>query len=69
MKVRGFVSTPGGKSIYVNIDTALRQEKYRTYLLEQARKDCEVFQAKYRTVNELASVVEAMEDFLKTKVS
>lgn len=63
-KVRGFVSTPGRQGVYVSMDTALRRDELRSYLLEQAKRDSQIFLAKYRKLEELASVTEAMEMFL-----
>ena len=64
-RVRGFVSTPGRKNVYVSLDTALHKEEYKNHLLEQARRDTEAYMAKYRTLAELANVITAMDDFLK----
>lgn len=64
-RVRGFVSTPGRKCSYVTLDNALKKDEFRTYLLEQARRDTEAYVSKYRTLSELANVVEAMNEFLK----
>ena len=63
---RSFVSTPGGRNVYVSMDTAMHKEEYRNHLLEQAKRDSEVYLAKYRRMEELAAVVTAMEDFLRT---
>ena len=68
MRDKGFVVTPGRQSAYVSLDTALHKEEYRNFLIEQAKRDCETFEAKYRRVNELAEVIIAMEQF-KEKVS
>ena len=65
IKERGFVSTPGRQSVYVSMDTALHNENYRNYLLQQAKRDSENFLAKYRRVQELSRVVEEMDRFLK----
>ena len=61
---RGFVPIPGGNSVYVPMHVALGKEEYREHLLKQARNDSEVFLAKYRTLEELAEVTEAMNKFL-----
>lgn len=63
--VRGFVSTPGRQSVYVTMNTALHNEQYRSYLLEQARRDTETYIAKYRRVQELASVIDEMNKFME----
>ena len=57
---RAFVCTPGWKSRYVEMQCALTNAKYKAYLLEQAKRDMEVFTAKYHRLKELAGVVEAM---------
>lgn len=67
-KERGFVPVPGGKSVYVPLETALGKEEYREHLLKQARNDTEVYLAKYRRLEELAGVTTAMKEFLN-KVS
>lgn len=64
-KERGFVSIPGGNRVYVPLQTALGKEEYKNHLLKQARGDCEVFLAKYRRLSELASVTDAMTEFLQ----
>lgn len=64
-KERGFVSTPGNKGVYVGMQTALNQEKLRSYLLDQAKRDSQSFIAKYRRLQELAEVCEAMESFIE----
>ena len=61
---RGFVSIPGGNSVYVPLATALGKEEYRNHLLKQARNDTEIYLAKYRRLEELASVTLAMKEFL-----
>ena len=63
-RVRGFVSTPGRQSVYVSMNTALHREELRNYMLEQSRRDCEAFMAKYRTLTELANVIDAMKEYL-----
>ena len=65
LKDKGFVVTPGRQSAYVSLDTALHRENYRAYLIEQAKRDCETFEAKYRRVSELASVIAAMDEFVE----
>ena len=42
-KERGFVSIPGGNSVYVQMSTALSNEEYKEHLLKQAKGDCETF--------------------------
>lgn len=62
--VRGYVSAPGGESRYVTMQSALTEEKYRAKLLEDAKRNVKFFTAKYRRLEELASVTDAMERFL-----
>lgn len=64
-KERGFVPIPGGNRVYVPLQTALGKEEYRNHLLKQARNDAEIFLAKYRRLEELAKVNEAMTEFLE----
>lgn len=64
-KERGFVPVPGGRSVYVPLQTALGKEEYKEHLLKQARGDVEVFLAKYRRLEELAAVTTAMTEFLE----
>lgn len=64
IKVRAFVSAPGRNSVYVPLQTALGKDEYREHLLKQARNDCVVFLAKYRTLTELAGVTDAMKEFV-----
>jgi hypothetical protein len=64
-KVRAFVPTPERNSVYVPLQNALNNDSYREHLLKQAKADSEIFLAKYRRLEELASVTEAMMEFLK----
>ena len=64
-KERGFVSIPGGNHVYVPLQTALGKEEYRAHLLKQAKGDAEIFLAKYRMLEELAKVTEAMTEFIE----
>lgn len=61
---RGFVSTPGGRGVYVSMDTALREEEYKSNLLEQAKREMLSFIAKYRRIKELTGVIEAIEEYM-----
>lgn len=60
-KDRGFVVTPGGKSVYVSMQSALNNEEWKEHLLAQARKDMIAFKAKYRRIAELAAVIDEMD--------
>ena len=64
-KERGFVPVPGGRNVYVPLQTALEKEEYKEHLLKQARNDTEIFLAKYRRLEELAAVTTAMTEFLQ----
>lgn len=64
VSVRAFVSTPGRNSVYVPLQNALSNDVYREHLLKQAKNDCMVFLAKYRKLQELAGVTDAMAEFL-----
>jgi len=64
-KPRGFVSIPGGRAAYVPLETALGKDEYRDHLLKQAKNDTEIYLAKYRKLEELAGVTQAMTEFLK----
>ena len=69
-KLRAVVSTPGGNNVYVPLQTALGNEEYKAHMLKQAKNDCEIFLAKYRKLEALASVVGAMNEFIhEQKVS
>lgn len=61
---RAFVSTPGRKSVYASLDTAMHRKELRNYLLDQARRDSEIFLSKYRRMEQLAAVCREMENFL-----
>lgn len=63
-KERAFVVTPDRRSEYVPIREALSNAEWRASLLRQARKDGEVFLAKYRRLEELADVNSAIEAFI-----
>lgn len=60
-KERGFVSSPGRQHAYVSMNTALSNEVYKKHLLEQAKRECMCFIAKYRRLQELAGVITEME--------
>ena len=63
-KVRAFVSTPGRNSVYVPLQSALTNDVYREHLLKQAKNDMKVFIAKYRKLEELVTVTDAMTAFI-----
>lgn len=66
-KERSFVVTPGGNSANVALTAALTNDEWRKHLLQQARKDAEIFMAKYRRLEELADVNAAMKAFLSER--
>lgn len=63
---RSFVVTPGGKSRYVTLAAAMKNETWKKHLLEQAREDMVCFMSKYRRLEELANVNAAMAKALET---
>lgn len=65
VRERSFVVTPGGKSAYVSLHSALTNDEWREHLLKQAREDVMLFQSKYSRLSELADVNNAMREFLK----
>lgn len=64
-KERGFVSIPGGNSVYVQMSTALSNDEYKKHLLKQAKGDMETFLAKYRRLEQLASITQPMAEYLE----
>lgn len=65
---RAYVVKPGGESQYVFIQNALSREDWRDALLEQARHDVKCFLGKYRRLQALAGITDAMEAFLHSDV-
>lgn len=61
--MKAFVVTPGRKHEYVRIDTAMKNEVYKNYLLEQARSDLRAFTRKYNMLTELDAVIGAIEEY------
>lgn len=61
---RAFVSTPGGKSVYVSIRSALSTDAWRDHLLKEARREMGSFVQKYRRLKELAGVISEIENYL-----
>lgn len=61
---RAFQSTYEGKNLYVPLMEALTDETWRTNLLEAAKRDARCFIAKYRRLDELAKIIDDMNDFL-----
>lgn len=58
--VRAFVPTCERQNVYVSIATALTNEQWRKNLLESAKRDMQAFSAKYRNLDELSEVLNAM---------
>lgn len=63
---RAYVVTSGYKSAYVALDCALSNAEWRNHLLNQARTDMEIFEAKYRRLSELADVIKVMDNKIKS---
>jgi len=63
--VRAYVSLEPdrGKGGYRAIDDVLSDEDMRSQLLSQARRDMNVFAAKYRALKEIRPVIDAIEAF------
>ena len=61
---RAYVSVPGGKTAYVTLKSAMTNDEWKKHLLEDARQDAERFLAKYRRLQELADVNNAISAFL-----
>jgi len=68
VKVRAYVSLQDdrqkGDSYRATVEV-LSQEELREKLLEEARREMEAFIKKYRTLDELAGVIQAMEEALQ----
>lgn len=62
---RGFISSPGGKSAYVMIASAFKNDEWQAHLMEQARRDMEAFCAKYRRLEQLGPIIIEMETMIK----
>ena len=62
---RAFVCTPGNKSAYVSLKSALSNDVWREHLLKQARDELRWFQGKYRQLDELAGVNAEIDKFLR----
>lgn len=63
-KDRAYVPIPGGQTAYVTLQSALTNEEWKRNLLASARRDAESFVAKYRRLEELADVNNALTAFL-----
>lgn len=63
---RSFVVTPGGKSVYVTLSAAMSNESWKKHLLEQAKEDATIFLSKYRRLEELSEVNEALTGFVES---
>lgn len=64
---RAFVSTPGGRSIYVSLQSAITNDDWRNHLLAEARRELGWFAQKYRRIKELAGVVQEIDKVLNTE--
>ena len=58
---RAFVNVNYGQSAYVSLQSALTNESWKESLLCSAKRDMELFRAKYRRLEELAEVLTAMQ--------
>ena len=61
---RAFVPTDEKLHHYVTIDTAMADLNWRKNLIEAAKRDMRSFIVKYKRLNELASIIDNMTDFL-----
>lgn len=61
---RAFICTPGGKSAYVSLNSALTNEKWREHMLTEARRELGYFAQKYRRIKELAGVLNEIDKVL-----
>ena len=61
---RSFVSTGERTSQYVPLAWALSNEQWKANLLEAAKRDMRAFIAKYHRLEELASIIDDMNDIL-----
>ena len=62
---RAFVCKPGGESAYVSLKNAISNDVWREHLLQQAKKDLQCFQGKYRRLSELSAVNAEIDKFLR----
>lgn len=63
-KDRAFILRPGGNSNYVTLKNALEDEQIKASMLCSAKRDMEIFVAKYRRLEDLSSVVNAINQYL-----
>ena len=61
---RGFVSTGENNHQYVSLATALSNNTWRDNLLESAKRDMRSFTVKYGRLQELARIIDDINDFL-----
>lgn len=64
-EVRAYVSGPGGNNVYRTIQATLKNEVWKAHLLMTARREMEQFLAKYRRIEELATVVNAIDEYFR----
>lgn len=64
-KERVFVNVERGSTAYVKITNAMTNETWRQALLDQAKRDAELFVAKYKRLSELADAVNDLREFIK----
>lgn len=63
-KDRSFVFTGSQKTGYVPLNKALTNEVWRSKLLEAAKRDMQIFIAKYRRLKELSKIIDDMNQIL-----
>ena len=63
-KDRGFVSTGENTHHYVPLHIAMTNDVWRKNLLESAKRDMRAFTIKYNRLEELAGIIDEMNDFI-----
>lgn len=61
---RAFVITPGGRTNYVSLQSALSNDEWRKHLLAEAKRELMNFTQKYRRFQELANVNAAIDEYV-----
>lgn len=60
---RAFVRATSDPGVYTSLDVVIQNADMRLELLKAAKRDAEAFIAKYKTLDELASVCRELSDF------
>lgn len=63
---RAFVTTEERSTGYVHIRDAMSDEEKRESVIAQAKRDAQWYMDKYESLEELASVIEAMKNFVES---